>query len=123
MYEVVIMLTLSAAPVTREVTALSPSDAVLLVHADAKRIRIADLARLEAYEALKKQGVKIGVFKPLLPYVRYFWFPYDKVKVEDRLIVFKLLFNKLSTQPEFCTPTLVASNVLRIDTRELGWGE
>lgn len=119
----VTMLTLSAAPVTREVVAPSPADGVLLAHADAVKLRALDRQRHAAWKYTSENVKNVAPFKPLLPYQRYFWFPYDREKVEDRLIAFKLLFNKLSTQPEFHTPTLVASNVLRIDTRALGWGE
>lgn len=117
------ILSLAVAPATREVVAPTAASAVVLVHADASALRAIDRQRYKAWEYMKENGVKVGTFKSILPYMRYFWYPYDKVKVEDRLIAFKLLFNKLSTQPEFLTPALVASNVLRIDTRALGWGE
>lgn len=103
---------------------LSTADAVKVCHADAAKLRLIDEAGARAHAKLREQGVAgLGEYRYLLPEVRYFWFPPDPEEYENFLITEKLHKNILSTQPEFCTPTLIAPNVFRIDVRELGWGE
>ncbi len=123
MHAIVTILSVCVAPYTQETIAHSTHAAVLVAYEDASKLNEIDEVGYLANKKAIEQGAKIPPYKAILPRIRYFWFPYDKVGQEDVLITAKLLLNKLSSYPEFHTPTLIAANVIRVRTDELGWGE
>ena len=91
-------LILSAAPVAE---LGSPARAVTVAHADAVR-----LGKTEAV------------------HYRYLWISTPAGKQRDELLLAVLLhLNLLSSEADLARPDLIAPDLLRIDTRELGWGK
>lgn len=99
----------------------TPERAVEAVYNDLGQIAVQDAAAELHHKGALERGAKSFYTGPSAPYMRYLWVTTRGPEYDEFLLVLMGHLNLLSREGDFCRPTLITPDVVRIDVRELKW--